>query len=92
MHRDSTWAERGRADEERELNKWLGQYVADRSVVNSAIRSRRMLRKAMVRVEDVGDEKAWRLLDLKLRPHFKYMGAFFTLGVVGRMPRHEPKP
>jgi type VI secretion system protein ImpC len=80
-----SWKER--ADLERELNKWIGQYVADQDVVSAAIRGRRPLRKAKITVEDVPGHAGWYKVDMKVRPHFKYMGAFFTLGLVGKLDK-----
>ncbi len=80
-----TWKER--ADLERELNLWIGQYVADQDVVSASIRGRRPLRKAQITVEDVPGNAGWYKVDMKVRPHFKYMGAFFTLGLVGKLDK-----
>ena len=80
-----SWKER--ADLERELNKWIGQYVADQDVVSAGIRGRRPLRKAKITVEDVPGNAGWYKVDMKVRPHFKYMGAFFTLGLVGKLDK-----
>jgi type VI secretion system protein ImpC len=80
-----SWKER--ADLERELNKWIGQYVADQDVISASIRGRRPLRKAQITVEDVPGNAGWYKVDMKVRPHFKYMGAFFTLGLVGKLDK-----
>ncbi|MBI4699916.1 MAG: type VI secretion system contractile sheath large subunit [Deltaproteobacteria bacterium] len=80
-----TWKER--ADLERELNKWIGQYVADQDVVSAAIRGRRPLRQAKIEVTEVPGNAGWYKVDMKVRPHFKYMGAFFTLGLVGKLDK-----
>jgi type VI secretion system protein ImpC len=80
-----TWKER--ADLERELNEWIGQYVADQDVVSAAIRGRRPLRKAQIVVTDVEGNAGWYKVDMKVRPHFKYMGAFFTLSLVGKLDK-----
>ncbi len=80
-----SWKER--VDLERELNQWIGQYVADQDVVSPAIRGRRPLRKAQITVEDVPGNAGWYKVDMKVRPHFKYMGAFFTLGLVGKLDK-----
>ncbi|MEM1032822.1 MAG: type VI secretion system contractile sheath large subunit [Myxococcota bacterium] len=80
-----SWKER--TDLERELNKWIGQYVADQDVVSASIRGRRPLRKAKITVEDVPGNAGWYKVDMKVRPHFKYMGAFFTLGLVGKLDK-----
>jgi type VI secretion system protein ImpC len=80
-----SWKER--ADLERELNTWINQYVSDMDVVSPAVRGRRPLRKAKITVEDVAGNAGWYKVDMKVRPHFKYMGAFFTLGLVGKLDK-----
>jgi type VI secretion system protein ImpC len=80
-----TWKER--TDLERELNTWIRQYVADMDNPAPAVRSRRPLRQAQVTVEDVEGEPGWYRVGLKVRPHFKYMGAFFTLSLVGKLDK-----
>lgn len=80
-----TWKER--ADLERELNTWINQYVADMDNVPAAVRGRRPLRKAKITVEDVEGNAGWYKVDMKVRPHFKYMGAFFTLSLVGKLDK-----
>lgn len=80
-----TWKERG--DLENELNKWIGQYVADMDAVTPAVRGRRPLRQAQITVEDVPGNAGWYKVDMKVRPHFKYMGAFFTLSLVGKLDK-----
>ncbi|MFO0554384.1 MAG: type VI secretion system contractile sheath large subunit [Polyangiaceae bacterium] len=72
---------------EQELNDWIGQYVADRDVTSSAVRSRRPLRKAEVRLVDSAHEDEWLLLEAWLRPHMKANGAFFTLKIDGKLER-----
>ncbi|MBP1712178.1 MAG: tssC, partial [Deltaproteobacteria bacterium] len=80
-----TWKER--ADLERELNTWIRQYVADMDSPMPGVRSRRPLRQAQVAVEEVEGEPGWYRVSLKVRPHFKYMGAFFTLSLVGKLDK-----
>ena len=80
-----SWKEK--TDLENELNKWISQYVADQDVVSPAIKSRRPLRKAAITVTDVPGNAGWYKVDMKVRPHFKYMGAFFTLGLVGKLDK-----
>ncbi len=80
-----TWKER--VDLERELNIWIRQYVADQDIVDPAVRGRRPLRKAEITVSDVQGEPGWYRVDMKVRPHFKYMGAFFTLSLVGKLDK-----
>jgi type VI secretion system protein ImpC len=80
-----SWKER--ADLEKELNDWIGQYVADQDVVSAAVRGRRPLRKAQIIVTEVEGNAGWYKVDMRVRPHFKYMGAFFTLSLVGKLDK-----
>jgi type VI secretion system protein ImpC len=80
-----SWKER--QDLETELNKWIGQYVADMDSVSPAVRGRRPLRQAQITVENVPGNAGWYKVDMKVRPHFKYMGAFFTLSLVGKLDK-----
>lgn len=80
-----TWKER--SDLDRELNTWVRQYVADQENPSAEIRSRRPLRQAQISVEDVEGEAGWYRVGLKVRPHFKYMGAYFTLSLVGKLDK-----
>jgi type VI secretion system protein ImpC len=80
-----TWKERG--DLERELNEWIRQYIADQENPSPMVRSRRPLRQAQVTVEEVEGEAGWYRVGLKVRPHFKYMGAYFTLSLVGKLDK-----
>ncbi len=80
-----TWKERG--DLENELNKWISQYVADMDNPAPSVRSRRPLRTAHIEVSDVPGEPGWYSVGMKIRPHFKYMGASFTLSLVGKLDK-----
>ena len=81
-----TWKERD--DLERELNNWIRQYVADMENPAPAVRSRKPLRAAQITVEDVPGQPGWYKCGLKVRPHFKYMGASFTLSLVGKLDKN----
>lgn len=80
-----SWKER--SDLERELNAWIGQYVADMDDPAPGVRSRRPLRKARILVEDVEGQPGWYRCNMQVRPHFKYMGASFTLSLVGKLDK-----
>jgi type VI secretion system protein ImpC len=80
-----TWKERD--DLQRELNTWITQYVVNMDNPAPEVRSRRPLRQAQITVEDVEGEPGWYRVGLKVRPHFKYMGAFFTLSLVGKLDK-----
>jgi len=78
-----------RSDLERELNEWLRQYVSDMDNPAPAIRGKRPLRQAQVKVEEVPGQAGWYRAHLLLRPHLKYMGASFTLSLVGKLEREN---
>lgn len=80
-----SWKDRG--DLERELNQWINQYVADQDDPSPALRSRRPLRKAEILVSDLEGNPGWYRLDLKVQPHFKYMGANISLSLVGKVEK-----
>jgi type VI secretion system protein ImpC len=78
-----SWKER--QDLERELNSWIRQYVADQENPPADVRSRKPLREASIEVSDVEGDPGWYQVSMKVRPHFKYMGANFELSLVGRL-------
>ncbi|WP_150523512.1 type VI secretion system contractile sheath large subunit [Roseibium sediminis] len=82
-----SWKEK--EDLERELNTWLKQYVADQENPPQDVRSRRPLRAAQVEVSDVEGDPGWYQVSLKVRPHFKYMGANFELSLVGKLDKDD---
>lgn len=87
MQREQIGSWKERVDLERELNQWINQYVADQDVIPDAVRSKRPLRSAHISVEDVPGNAGWYKVDMKVRPHFKYAGAFFSLGLVGKLDK-----
>ncbi|GHU17259.1 type VI secretion protein [Betaproteobacteria bacterium] len=79
------WKERG--DLEAELNKWISQYVTEMDNPDPAVRSRRPLRMAEIKVNDVAGNPGWYSVSIKAKPHFKYAGADFTLSLVGKLDK-----
>lgn len=79
------WKER--IDLERELNDWIRQYVVDMDNPMPGVRSRRPLRQAEITVDNVPGEPGWYKVGLNVKPHFKYMGASFTLSLVGKLEK-----
>ena len=47
----------------------------------------RPLRAASISVSDVPGQAGIYKVNLKVRPHFKYMGASFTLSLVGKLDK-----
>ena len=81
-----TWKERN--DLERELNTWISQYVTGMDDPDPVTRSKRPLRMAQITVNDVEGEPGWYTVGIMARPHFKYMGASFTLSLVGKLDKN----
>ena len=61
--------------------------MADQENPSSDIRSRRPLREASITVSDVEGDPGWYRVSMSIRPHFKYMGAYFTLSLVGKLEK-----
>lgn len=87
LQREQIGAWKERSDLERELNKWIRQYVADQDNPSAEVRGRRPLRAAQINVSEVEGEPGWYRVSLSVRPHFKYMGADFTLSLVGKLDK-----
>jgi len=87
LQRENIGSWKERTDLDRELNAWIRQYIADQDNPSAETRSRRPLRQAQITVEDVEGEPGWYRVGMKVRPHFKYMGAYFTLSLVGKLDK-----
>jgi type VI secretion system protein ImpC len=87
IQREALGSAKERVDLENDLNNWIKQYVADMDNPSAGVRARRPLRQAQISVEDVAGQPGWYRVDMKVRPHFKYMGAFFTLSLVGKLDK-----
>ncbi|MBL9039468.1 MAG: type VI secretion system contractile sheath large subunit [Archangium sp.] len=87
MQREQIGSWKERSDLERELNTWINQFVVDMDNPAPGVRSRKPLRKAAVTVEDVDGQPGWYRCQVSVRPHFKYMGASFSLSLVGKLDK-----
>jgi type VI secretion system protein ImpC len=87
LQREQIGSWKQRSDLERELNKWITQYVSDQENPSADTRSRRPLRAAEITVSDVEGDPGWYKVNMAVRPHFKYMGASFTLSLVGKLDK-----
>jgi type VI secretion system protein ImpC len=87
LQRENLGSWKSRADLETELNKWLRQYVADQENPSPATRSQRPLRRAQISVSEVDGEAGWYKIALEVTPHFKFMGANFTLSLSGMLDK-----
>lgn len=73
------------SDLEKELNKWISQYVANQENAPAEVRSRKPLRFAQINVADIEGQPGWYKVNILVRPHFKYMGSDITLSLVGKL-------
>lgn len=87
LQRENIGSWKSRQELESELNNWIRQYVADQDNPSAEVRSRRPLRRAEIRVEDVEGEPGWYRVAMSVVPHFKYMGADFTLSLKGKLDK-----
>ncbi|WP_394822131.1 type VI secretion system contractile sheath large subunit [Pendulispora albinea] len=87
IQREQIGTAKERGDLESELNAWIKQYVADMDSITPAVRGKRPLRQAEIKVADVEGNAGWYKVSMKIRPHFRYMGAFFTLSLVGKLDK-----
>jgi type VI secretion system protein ImpC len=87
LQREQIGSWKDKATLQGELSRWIGQYVSDMESPSAAVRNLRPLRKAEISVEDVPGEAGWYRVALKVQPHFKYMGAAFTLSLVGKLDK-----
>jgi type VI secretion system protein ImpC len=87
IQRENIGSWKTRAELEEELNTWINQYVVDMDNPQKGVRARKPLRQAKVTVEDVPGNAGWYKVDMKVVPHLKYMGGFFTLSLVGKLDK-----
>ena len=87
LQRENIGSWKDRAELQKELNDWIKQFVSDQEAPSAETRSRRPLRKAAIAVEDVEGEPGWYRVAMNIQPHFKYMGADFTLSLHGRLDK-----
>ena len=87
IQREQIGTNKEAAELQGELNNWISQYVVDQDGVSSYLRGIRPLRQAQITVSEVPGNAGFYKVDMKVRPHFKYMGASFTLSLVGKLDK-----
>ena len=85
LQRENIGSWKTRSELERELSTWIRQFVADQDNPPAAVRSRRPLREAQIIVEEDDASPGFFRVQMNVRPHFKYMGASFTLSLEGKL-------
>jgi type VI secretion system protein ImpC len=87
LQRENIGSWKTRSELQTELQKWIRQYVADQDNPPAAVRSKRPLREAKIEVSEDPGNPGWFRVDMQVRPHFKYMGAAFTLSLAGKLDK-----
>lgn len=87
LQREQIGSWKNKSDLQTELNKWLRQYISDQENPPASVRSRRPLKSAEIAVSDVAGDPGWYSVQLSVVPHFKYMGANFTLSLKGKLDK-----
>ncbi len=87
LQRENIGSWKTRAELERELTTWIRQFVADQDNPPAAVRSKRPLREAQITVTDDESSPGFYRVAMNVRPHFKYMGASFTLSLAGKLDK-----
>jgi type VI secretion system protein ImpC len=85
IERERVGATVTRAEIERELNEWLGQFVVALDGAPASVRLKYPLRAARVRLGDIEGEAGWYRMEVLLQPHIKYLGQAVVLSVTGRI-------
>jgi type VI secretion system protein ImpC len=80
-----SWTSAGKLSAE--LTQWIKQYVVADAFASPEMISRHPFREAAIHVEDVPGNAGWYKVGVQLSPHFKYMGANFTLSLVGKLEK-----
>lgn len=71
------------AEVEKNLSDWIRKYVADMDMPGAAVRARRPLRRAEIKVFKQEDQVDWLRCHVEVTPHFRYLGSNFSLSLVG---------
>lgn len=73
---------------QKDINDWIGQYV-NPIATNKTEMARKPLKQAQITVTPIAAKPGWYEFDVQVTPHFKYMGAHFTLSLVGKMDSNK---
>jgi type VI secretion system protein ImpC len=85
LQREDLGGFKSRVELENDLNTWISQYVSEMDNPGRGVREKRPLHSAKISVEDVEGDPGWFRVSMLVEPHIKYMGAFFTLSLVGKL-------
>lgn len=85
IQRENIGKDQSKSAMQKELQNWIRQYVNETDTPHPGTTGKRPFRQAQITVDDVEGNPGWYKVDLKVVPHFKFQGAFFTLGLVGKL-------
>ena len=84
---NATGTYKERADLQRELDRWISQYVVSMDNPDPITRARRPLREAKVVVQDVEGQPGWYGCGIQIRPHMQLVGVDLTLSLVSKIEK-----
>ncbi|MFV2058044.1 MAG: type VI secretion system contractile sheath large subunit [Thiohalomonadales bacterium] len=87
LQRENLGSWKSKSDLDKELNLWIRQYISDQENPPMNVRSRKPLRSAEITITEPEGEPGWYAIQLDVVPHFKYMGASFTLSLKGKLDK-----
>ena len=87
LQREYIGSWKGAQELERELNQWLSQYVTAMAAPDLETRCKRPFCAAQIRVRETDHDIGWYTVELKVQPHFRYMGLSFTLALTGKLDK-----
>ncbi len=86
MARDKIGSDLERADVERWLNDWIGNYVCDPTTAGEETRAKCPLSDARVEVREVAGRPGWYEAVAHLRPHFQLETLTASMRLVAQVP------
>ena len=87
LQRENIGSWKERADLERELNNWIGQYVENNpATATEADKARKPLAGAEVEVKEIEGNPGYYSSTFFLRPHYQLEGLTVSLRLVSKLP------
>lgn len=86
MQREALGSSKTKGQLQFELSWWLARYTTDK-VSSDTEMAKFPFKESSITVEDVPGVAGWYRCKIQLVPHFKYMGADFTLSLVGKLDK-----
>lgn len=87
MARDKIGSGMERADCERWLNDWIGNYICDPATAGEEMKARCPLSAASIKVQEIAGKPGWYEAVAHLRPHFQLETLSASMRLVAEVPK-----